>query len=72
MEYQPMTMQKQLFLLLITILIACGSYAQLAFTITNPIAFERKDELIILKRSDIEKSLDKKMPFEGIIPNSSR
>src|SRR5881275_1001148 len=56
-----MIMQKQLFTLLITILIAYSSYAQLKFTITNPFAVERRDELIILKRSDIEKSLDKKI-----------
>ena len=58
-------MQKQLFFLCITMLLICSSHAQLAFTITNPIAVERKDELIMLKRIDIEKSLDQK-DFAGI------
>lgn len=53
-------MQKQLFFLWLIILMACSSYAQVAFSITNPIAVERKDELVMLKRTDIEKSLDQK------------
>lgn len=51
----------RLFFLLIIILIACSSNAQVAFTITNPIAAERNDELIMLKRADIEKSLGNKV-----------
>src|SRR3954462_13251598 len=54
-------MQKRVCFLLITVLITCCSYAQLAFKISNPIAVERNDELIMLKRTDIEKSLDERI-----------
>ena len=57
-KYQRM-MQKQLFFLFITVVFACSSYAQLAITIINPIAVERKDELIALKRVDIENAIGK-------------